>query len=410
MLRAISDVRPETGVEMTAVGRVWIVSRAVAGFHGRGGLERAVADLTEGLIEAGTEVRLVTSGPIPMVENQKFRHVIFVSWPVIQNSSLNASAAYAIWLSRVRRTLHGRLRSNDVMHVHGAAAGILAALPGGHIRVLNPHGMEEFHQTTLRGRASCTWQRHSVRSGAAAADVVIATDTRLVETVEANLGSDQQKIRVIPNSVNTDLLERYSGNVTSNPKYPRPSGQLMVSIGRLVGNKGYDLLPDVLATVRTAGKELQWLHIGVGPLSETIIQKIKILQLERYASLVGDLDDQTTQSLLSKADLFIQPSRFEGSSLTVLEALAHGRPTVATAVGGIPDKVQHGITGLLAEPSVMSLSNGVLRLLDDPASALAMGREGRTLVHKRFSLKAMTENYLALYQDLLSSRTATFTE
>ncbi|WP_422615067.1 hypothetical protein, partial [Frankia torreyi] len=61
---------------MTAVGRVWIVSRAVAGFHGRGGLERAVADLTEGLIEAGTEVRLVTSGPIPMVENQKFRHVI----------------------------------------------------------------------------------------------------------------------------------------------------------------------------------------------------------------------------------------------------------------------------------------------------------------------------------------------
>lgn len=390
---------------MMKTRQIWVVSRAVAGIHGKGGLERASADLVRGLRAEGMPVRLVTSAPPYGKSADDLGRILFIPWPNTPGGLSHGGAGYALWVSRTSRTLRGLVGDDDVVHVHGAAADLLARIPGAHTRVVNPHGMEEFQQTTLRGQVSCSWQRWSGRAGAAAADAVIATDERLVKDVQTHLRVQPDKIRVIVNSIDTELFDRIATNETSISSFLRPSGRMMVSVGRLVGNKGYDLLPETLASVRAAGEDVRWVHIGVGPMSEQILRRVDSLDLSQYVTFAGSLEDEATHSLLAKADVFVQPSRFEGSSLTVLEALAHGCPVVATRVGGIPDKIIDGVTGLLGEPSVGSLSALLLRVLRDPGAAADMGIRGRALVDAKFSLRGMIKSYVDLYEELWSART-----
>jgi glycosyltransferase involved in cell wall biosynthesis len=122
---------------------------------------------------------------------------------------------------------------------------------------------------------------------------------------------------------------------------------------------------------------------------------------------VGRVGDELLHALYARADVFVHATRFEGSSLVTLEAMAHARPVVATRAGGIPDKVVDGETGRLVPPGdVAALAEALAGLLAAPERARAMGERGRERVRERFAWPALAERTVALYEELIAAARA----
>jgi glycosyltransferase involved in cell wall biosynthesis len=119
----------------------------------------------------------------------------------------------------------------------------------------------------------------------------------------------------------------------------------------------------------------------------------------RFAGRVGE---GLLHALYERADVFVHATRYEGSSLVTLEAMAHGLAVVATRAGGIPDKVTNGETGRLVEPrDVDGLASALADLTEDAALRAGMGERGRARACERFAWPAIAERTVALYRELL---------
>jgi glycosyltransferase involved in cell wall biosynthesis len=175
-----------------------------------------------------------------------------------------------------------------------------------------------------------------------------------------------------------------------------PHGRTIVTAGRLTREKGFDLFIDALARVPRP-----WRAVIAGDGMERAA-------LERQAAaagLAGDIefagwqDEAGMSALYRSASVVVMPSRWpEPSGIVGLEAMAHGRPVAAFAVGGIPEWLQHGLTGLLAAPGdSAALAAAITNILGNPAAASAMGEAGRARASSVFSsarhLSALTAIY-----------------
>ena len=135
-----------------------------------------------------------------------------------------------------------------------------------------------------------------------------------------------------------------------------------------------------------------------------------VLDGDEPAALLGtDHGPNATEGLLhalyARADVFVHATRFEGSSLVTLEAMAHGLPVLATRAGGIPDKVVDGVTGLLVAPGdVEALGRGLTEAAAAPERWQEMGRRGRERAVESFSWPVLAQRTLALYSELLEAR------
>ena len=124
-----------------------------------------------------------------------------------------------------------------------------------------------------------------------------------------------------------------------------------------------------------------------------------VLEIHEHVTFLGFRRD--VAEVLHSFDLFVLSSVTEGVSLTLLEAMAVGKPIVATRVGGNPEVVADGVTGLLVPPGdPHALSSAVGRLISNEALAQRMGAAGRKRVEEHFTLTRMAEAYRRLYEDL----------
>jgi glycosyltransferase involved in cell wall biosynthesis len=121
--------------------------------------------------------------------------------------------------------------------------------------------------------------------------------------------------------------------------------------------------------------------------------------------LAGRVPDRALHALYARAHAFVHATRYEGSSLVTLEAMAHALPVVATRAGGIPDKVEDGRSGLLVEPGdVAGLARALTEIAAEPARARRMGARGRALLLERFSCAVLVSRTIAVYEELLGAR------
>jgi glycosyltransferase involved in cell wall biosynthesis len=164
----------------------------------------------------------------------------------------------------------------------------------------------------------------------------------------------------------------------------------------LVHNKGYDLLATALAEVAADVGRIEWSHFGDGAEAgrvREIVRRSPGVTWDHHT----DASDEVVQSALAGCRLFVQPSRYEGSSLTVLEAMAQAAVVVATPVGGIPDKISDGYDGYLAQaPTAAAIAAAVRRALSSEV-APAVRRRARETVLTRFDLAAQTRSYVRLF-------------
>lgn len=179
------------------------------------------------------------------------------------------------------------------------------------------------------------------------------------------------------------------------------SDLIVGSVGRLHPVKGYGYLLEAVPKVKAAVPRVKFVIAGEGVLRRELEEKAERLGIGGTVLFLGHRDD--IPEVLSCFDIFVLPSLTEGISISILEAMAASKPVIATDVGGNPEVVEGGTTGVLVKPeNPDELARAIVALAENPTMRDAMGRAGRKRVMERFSMKAMVSKYEGLYDDLIS--------
>jgi glycosyltransferase involved in cell wall biosynthesis len=224
----------------------------------------------------------------------------------------------------------------------------------------------------------------------------------LVTVSEANrrhiiqaFGVPSSHIRIIPCGVDT-------ARFTPAPAREPASAPLIVAVARHVKVKNLSLLLEAGALLRDRGIAFRCALIGDGPCRPELEQQHATLRLGPAVEFLGALPQEAVLGWWQQADLATLTSENEGMPVALMEAAACGVPAVATAVGGIPELIDPGVTGLLATPGdPASLADAFRALLQDPARRAAMSAAARARAQERFSLARQIDRLLALWQEVL---------
>jgi len=208
-----------------------------------------------------------------------------------------------------------------------------------------------------------------------------------------DLGIDRRRIRVIHNAGAAAL----DGGKVIPERRPPDGRPTIAAVGRLTEQKGYPVLLEALAGL----PDVSLLVAGDGPLRPKLEEMVRRLDLADRVEFLGNVDDVT--AVLARAHLFVLTSLNEGLPLVVVEAMRAGLPVVATRVGGTPEAVIEGETGLLVDPGdVTGTRMAISRLLEDLDLAERLGRRGQQVAQAQFSVDGMVNGVVDVYEELLA--------
>lgn len=179
-----------------------------------------------------------------------------------------------------------------------------------------------------------------------------------------------------------------------------PDAPVMGTVGRLDPVKNLPLAIGSLTSLRSRWPTLKMLVIGDGPARAEIEAAAREQGVADQVVMTGFRDDAA--ELVRAMDIFLLPSLTEGTSLALVGAMAAGVPSVASAVGGTPEVLEHGQSGLLVpSEDQAALTAAIEELLTDPERAAAMGRAGREVYLERFTFDGMIEQFRRIYREEL---------
>ena len=357
--------------------------RALFPQHGYGGLERAGTELMKELLAQGVDIDLFTRR-LPINEPVRVEGAMghlrvhtadFGRLPLRPNGIPARLTNYRSFVENLGMRVMGLARAGlvDAIYAHGLCAwGVRQAGEWGLPLVVNPHGLEEFKSTDRLKHLAYAPFRAWMRGASRSADRVIATDAAMRDDVAQLLKIDLHKVVVLPNGIDLASIEAHSdpqvqsGLIERWPYLKGDKGRLCgISVGRLEQNKGFEYLVRALGLIKAElGSEWGWTVVGEGSLKSQLEHLTGELGLHGHLFFAGPLSDRELHNLYELSNLFAHPTLFEGSSLVTLEAMAHGLPVVASAVGGIPDKVTDGVNGFLVKPADASALADKIAWLD----------------------------------------------
>lgn len=412
--------------------RVAMLARVVFPLHGFGGIERHVFHLTTHLTRLGAEVTLYVQPPpagwSPSADLEPsyraivngLAAVIFVPYdhtsPVLRPNSIAGRQINYPWYSwQIGRLAAAEARRGtyDVIHAQG-----LCAFGYGWIRrrdpllhhvpfIANPHGLEEYRTPDWRKRLAYAPFRRLYTYGNRCADRVIATDACTSDDVPRYLGVAPDRVVVIPSAIDVEECLAYVNDDRRRSLRARfrldTYDLTLLSVGRLERNKGYHVLIEALARLRgRLPARWRWLLTGQGKERDALAALVRANGLEEHVEFVGRLDDAELHNLYEEIDLVVHPTLYEGSSLVTLEGMIHRRPVIASAAGGIPDKVFSGRNGYLTRPGdVNDLVEKIALALDQRSLWHDWGEESVRIVRSTFDWPVVARRTYAEYQRML---------
>jgi len=368
------------------------VAHVLSSFE-QGGQERIAADLARLQRAAGYEVLAISIGPGP--EGPLANGLRAAGVPartVAKRGRVDPSLP-------LRLASHMRRHHVDVVHTHNPHAliyGAPAAWLTSAVAIHSKHGMnpDAPHRMWLR------------RAAASLVDAYVAVTPLLAARALAQRDCKSSRLHVISNGID---VAKFAPNVHERRRVRRELGipddaWVVGTVGRLAPEKDQGLLVDAMAPL--LGQRRRLIIVGDGAERNALRARIANTPGGRYAVMLGKRDD--VESLLAAFDAFALSSRTEGLPLVLLEAMAAGLPVVSTAVGGIPDLVMHGVTGLLCSPGDgAGLARELASLSADGLLSRRIADEGRTQVLRRHSLDRMAKEYGLLYERMLRRKIKT---
>lgn len=348
---------------------------------GPGGAEQVLIRLCVSLRERGHDVRAVLLKP-GWLEDRLLAERIPVERLVLRRP---LDFGLARGLAALAAT-----SGADLVHAHeftfafyGRLAGLRRRLP----LVATAHGANfvEGAKRRLLGAAS-------LRPGARFRLVTVSD--ALAAALAGSLRLPRAKVDVVRNGIDIP---------SETPVAREPDGGFrLVAVGNLYPVKNHAVLVRAVAALRQAGVPAELDVLGRGAEEAALRAEIARLHLDDCVRLQGFRSD--VGAFLARADVFLSGSLSEQMPLSFLEAMVRALPVVATRVGGVPEIVEDGTTGLLFPSDDAVAAAGLLETLwRDPERRRRLGENARTAVLARFSSSAMTDAYLRLYERIVSA-------
>jgi glycosyltransferase involved in cell wall biosynthesis len=375
----------------------------------RGGAQKVVLDLVHGLDKAEYDLTLVHGAVdeadsfLPELQQEQVR---LVEMPELQREPHLFKDLAA--LRRLYRFF--RCERFDIVHTHTSKAGFtatLAARLAGIKRIVyTPHGHIFYRSGQIQG-VSGSALRLAVfyllrRLAESVCDVVVAlTERDRREQIQLRLGRADQYV-VINNGV--ELSPYLRCGIGADARSRQELGlegafPVLGTVGRLSTEKGQRVLIEALPLIVHKFPRARLLLVGEGPDRTELERLARSAGMEEHVLFTGFRHD--VPAVLSALDIFVLPSFYEAQGLAVVEAMAAARPIVATAVGGVPGIITHGVEGLLVPPGdPKALALAVIRLVDDRALAQTLAENARRRAERDFDVRRMVAAYDSVYRRL----------
>jgi len=380
-----------------------------------GGPAQHVTFIEEGLDKGSFESKLVfgavdnNEGDMSFLARERGLYLIEI--PELSNQSgLIANLIALFKLYRVTKK-----EKPHIVHLHLLKARILGGLAAKLAGV--PIIIETFHGNLFREYYG--FLKTSIILilekfvGNFVADWIIAISPSQKEELVQNGVANADKIRVI----NIGLeLERFLNIRDKSGEFKNELGLrdnvLLVGIvGRLVPIKGHTYFLEAAKEVLEVIKDLspirsgiRFLVVGDGELRRELEEYCKELGIGDFVIFTGWRVD--LERIYTDMDVVVLSSLNEGTPVSIIEAMASEKAVVATRVGGVPDVVEDGVSGLLVSPKdPKALAQAIIRLLNDPELRAVLGREGRKRVYPKYDVRTLVKNMKDFYHDLIEKNT-----
>ena len=328
-------------------------------------------------------------GLAPLLERAKRLEVATKAVPWLQGVRAPAQLLYLIDCLRSERPA--------VFHAHlqwplAAQAGLLAAALARVPAIL----------ATVQLFYEMPWSRLILlqqRLATAGVHRYIAVSRSIADKLERVFHISPDKIRVIHNAIDPSQFERPCRPALRAALTGDASRPLVLGVARLEQQKGQTYLLEAIARIPEATLVL----VGDGPdraQLETQARELEICDRVRFLGYREDVAD-----LLASCDVFVLPSLFEGLPLSVLEAMAAGKPVIATKIEGTTEAIVDGETGLLVPPrNSRALANAIHQLIQEPRLARRLAAAGRAHVRAEFNTEIQMASTIRIYEELLAAR------
>jgi glycosyltransferase involved in cell wall biosynthesis len=301
-----------------------------------------------------------------------------------------------VWLRHIRELL--RDRGVAVIHAHEFGANTWGAMAGRVTRVpvvATVHGRSYYAD---RGR-----RRLAYRMVSRAATMVAVSEDVKRFVVDA-VGVSSERVRVVHNGIAAQTSVSPENLLRARLELNIRAGERVVTVvGSLYPVKGHTYLLQAAPEILRSCPAAVFLIAGRGDCEAELRAQARELGVEERVRFLGLRQD--IPILLALGDVFVQPSLSEGLSIAILEAMAAGRPVVTTRVGGNPELVVDGQTGVLVDAAnAEALATAVTRVLSDQAEGRRLGANGLARVRSAFSIDGMVAQYEAIYHAVAGRR------
>jgi glycosyltransferase involved in cell wall biosynthesis len=365
---------------------VMVIAHVLSSFD-QGGQEQVAADLARRQRASGHGVLAVSlapgsEGPIAAT----FRSADVSCETIEKRGRLDPSLP-------LRLAAHLRRHRVNVVHTHNPHAliyGAPAARLAGAVAIHSKHGLNPDR-----------WRRRWLRRAAAKlVDAYVAVTATLAKNALEMGDCEASRLHTIPNGID---VARFAPSASRRKQVREELGipddaWVVGTVGRLAPEKDQALLVDAMAPLLSRGRQL--VIVGDGVERDVLRARVAAISGGRYVHMLGQRED--VESILAAFDAFALTSRTEGLPLVILEAMATGLPVLSTAVGGIPDLVEHRVTGLLSQAGeVAPLTRELTSLSTDVSLSRQLGETGRREVIRRHSADLMAREYGELYESTL---------
>lgn len=353
-----------------------------------GGVGVMAVKLLPELRERGHDFRVVTPHDyLDLPDEDAFDGI-----PIVRLNLLEALGARDLErLGEITRKVAREKRRFQPDLVHVNSVGLNAWLHLQTARVSDAPTLVSVHQLPLESASeNDTLQGRSLRS----ADYVTCCSEDLLEQLCKRIPELCTRSCVIYNGLPASSTTPREVNSTIE----------LLCVGRLVPEKGFDLALDAFEKLCARYPNARLTLAGDGPEREALEQRAEGLGIRDRVEFLGWTAPDSIPERMNRASLLLMPSRREGLPLVAIEASLAGLPIVATKVGGLPEVIDAGRTGLLVRPEDSSaLTKSMVSILEDPKRARAMGEAARSRALERFDLEAQVDSYDGLYRRLTAS-------
>ncbi len=351
-----------------------------------GGISTYIVTLAKGLKQHGVEVCCASAGGayVRELDHHGIKHFQLT---INTKNELHPKLIFAVY------RLVDLIKKNEITHLHAhtRVAQVVAACAQRFVKVHYISTCHSYFRKKPLRRLFPAW-----------GDRIVAISDPLREHLVNDFKIPKQKITLIENGIDTDVSSKRLNDYdkTELRKYygVHDSNFVIGSVSKLQKTKGYQYLIEAMPAILKAYPKTKCILIGEGKYKKTLLRLARKLKVEHHVLFPGQLED--VSFVLQMIDLFVLPAVWgEGFGLSILEAMAFGRPIVATNTGSVYTLVKEGENGLLVPiRDAQALADAIIYLTQHPELLEQMSRKSLQVAKAEFPLEAMINKMIALYE------------